>query len=622
MQFYPPVQSVVMHDGFFLCPARWGLSGASFSRQARREFMSHYPTTDELPVHLLFVHDDALPKEGYRLSISDSGIYIASSTAAGAYYGVKTLHQLISQSHNHQLPCCVINDYPDLEVRGYMLDISRNKVPHVKTLKKLIDRLSDLKYNHLELYVEGFSFYYESFPQLYEGLTPLTPSDYRQLERYAKRRFIDLVPCHNGLGHMTAWLTRPEYKDLAILENGMLMWGAHRPPSTVNPLDSRSVELVKTYYSDALKSSTSTYFHMNLDEPYELGHGKTEAYAKAHGVRELYLNYLTELAHFMHEHHRTPLVWGDVLNHYPETLARLPQPMIFVDWGYDHNYPFHQTLPRLAQAGVKFLAAPGTSTWNSITGRTEDMLANIHAATLHTRQNGGLGILLTDWGDAGHIQPSAMSFTGLVYAGLESWHQSPENSRLIAPYIVTYLAPDQSHTLGQLLLDIGNYYRLEPTFTYNGTGIMHTYWSAGWCAQHVNPLQAWQEEMRNDVYATIPHQRLLKLEIQHYCERVRSIDVSHPETRQTVEDVRLAIDILEGLILLASLGNSKYSRTALHHRATRLTHQWATLIKRFERHWLKFNKVSQLHDTLALLKGFEQLAKKIKEQTTNFDDIQ
>ena len=44
-----------------------------------------------------------------------------------------------------------------------MLDISRSKVPNITTLKKLVDKFATLKYNHLELYVEGFSYEYNSF---------------------------------------------------------------------------------------------------------------------------------------------------------------------------------------------------------------------------------------------------------------------------------------------------------------------------------------------------------------------------------------------------------------------------------------------------------------------------
>lgn len=612
MLFFPPVQSVVYRDGVFTIPAVWHVSGASFSRLARDEMGRHFKIITATPTHLIFVKDNQLAIESYHLQISSTGIIIASSSASGAFYGVKTLLQVIQQSPDGKLPCLTIEDAPQLKVRGFMLDISRNKVPQEKTIKSLIDLLADLKYNHFELYVEGFSFEYPSFPHLFDGLTPLTIREYQHLEAYARRRCIDLVPCHNGLGHMSAWLARPEYQDLAAVPGGMHMWGSHRSASTLNPLDPRSMELVKRYYGDALKVSTSRYFHMNLDEPYELGHGKTKEEADKIGVGQLYLNYLTELAGFVHSHQRTPLVWGDVLNHYPETLEQLPQPMIFVDWGYDHNYPFHETLPRLAKAGVDFLAAPGTSSWNSFTGRTWDMFLNIHAAVTHTIANHGLGILLTDWGDAGHVQPLAVSYPAIVYAALEAWNPTPSTQRLVPLYINQFIAHDESHTIGQLLLDAGNYYHLESAFTHNGTALMQAYWNASSCAVAEDPLVAWTEAMKHCPYANDVTMSAFKLEIEQWKLRLQSIPLTNSTIRSVVRQVRLAIQVVEGLagLIELALPHTPRKRQLL---AQKNEYHWYKTIKTFQAEWLRANKVSQLNDTVQILQGMHTLADRLAE---------
>ena len=43
---------------------------------------------------------------------------------------------------------------PVLPVRGYMLDISRDKVPTMETLFALVDSLAALRYNQLQFYTE------------------------------------------------------------------------------------------------------------------------------------------------------------------------------------------------------------------------------------------------------------------------------------------------------------------------------------------------------------------------------------------------------------------------------------------------------------------------------------
>jgi hypothetical protein len=45
-----------------------------------------------------------------------------------------------------------------------------------------------------------------------------------------------------------------------------------------------------------------------------------------------------------------------------------------------------------------FYVCPGTSSWNSFAGRTQNMIENIRRAAMSGRDNGALGFLLTDWG--------------------------------------------------------------------------------------------------------------------------------------------------------------------------------------------------------------------------------
>ena len=34
------------------------------------------------------------------------------------------------------------------------------------------------------------------------------------------------------------------------------------------------------------------------------------------------------------------MLWGDVLIKHKEALKDVPKDVIFIDWGYDKNYPF------------------------------------------------------------------------------------------------------------------------------------------------------------------------------------------------------------------------------------------------------------------------------------------
>ena len=82
----------------------------------------------------------------------------------------------------------------------------------METLKGLIDLFASMRINHLQLYMEGFSFDYEDFHYLFTNETPVTPEEFRELSQYARAHFIDLVPNQNVLGHMEKWLEKPKLR--------------------------------------------------------------------------------------------------------------------------------------------------------------------------------------------------------------------------------------------------------------------------------------------------------------------------------------------------------------------------------------------------------------------------
>src|SRR5690606_23435505 len=157
----------------------------------------------------------------------------------------------------------------------------------------------------------------KSFPEVLSALNYLTVVEYQALEAYCMERGIDLVPNQNGFGHMSEWLKRAEFKDLAETPDGFFIWGAHREPSTLNPLNPRSFELVSQMYHDMLPYSKSGYFNMNFDEPYELGHGKSKAYCDQVGKETVFIEYLEKLADVVRSYGKRPMIWGDVLIHHP-----------------------------------------------------------------------------------------------------------------------------------------------------------------------------------------------------------------------------------------------------------------------------------------------------------------
>lgn len=132
--------------------------------------------------------------QGYRLIVSPSKISFVAATNQGLFYAFQTFRQLLKEQN--PLECVVIEDEPDFENRAFMLDISRDRVPQMETLKKLVDLLSELKYNQLQLYMEH-TFAYEAHETVWKDYSPLTHEEVLELDAYCKEHFIELVPNQN-----------------------------------------------------------------------------------------------------------------------------------------------------------------------------------------------------------------------------------------------------------------------------------------------------------------------------------------------------------------------------------------------------------------------------------------
>ena len=306
-------------------------------------------------------------------------------------------------------------------VRSYMLDISRDKVPTMGTLRLIVDLLAKFGYNQFQLYTEH-TFAYSRHKGVWEHASPLTPSEIRALDAYCAMNGIELVANQNSFGHLERWLTKPEYNHLAELPQGgaPLPWGGFKKdPTTLCPTDPRSLEFLDGLYDELLPNFESKLFNIGCDETFDLlGEGRSAAQVKEKGEGRVYLEFLKQVADLARKHGRCPMFWGDVILKHPELVPELPKDLIALDWGYEGNHPFMEQAEKFKAAGLEFYVCPGTSSWNSLAGRVENMRENMIAAEHAGRIHGAKGFMVTDWGDGGHWQPLAASLPGLVFGGL------------------------------------------------------------------------------------------------------------------------------------------------------------------------------------------------------------
>ena len=305
-------------------------------------------------------------------------------------------------------------------VRSYMLDISRDKVPTMGTLKQLVEILEKFNYNQLQLYTEH-TFAYSKHEAVWKDASPMTAQEVRELDLFCAMHGIDLVPNQNSFGHLERWLVKPEYNHLAELPHGgaPLPWGGFKKdPTTLCPTDPASLEFLAGLYDELLPNFESRLFNIGCDETFDLlGEGRSAAAVKEKGEGRVYLEFLLKVAELVRKRGKRPMFWGDVILRHPELVPELPKDLIALDWGYEGNHPFMDEAAKFAAAGLDFYVCPGTSSWNSLAGRVENMRENMIAAERAGHLHGAKGFMVTDWGDGGHWQPLAASLPGLILGG-------------------------------------------------------------------------------------------------------------------------------------------------------------------------------------------------------------
>ena len=132
-----------------------------------------------------------------------------------------------------------------------------------------------------------------------------------------------------------------------------------------------------------------------------------------------------------------------------------------MEWGYSAEHPFESDTLKFREAGIPFYVCPGTSSWNSLTGRTDNMLANLRSAAIHGKKNGAIGYLITDWGDFGHWQHLPVSYAGFVYGAALAWNVEGNLEADVAHYLNTVSLPRPFWNHRATAPDLGNYYKLE-----------------------------------------------------------------------------------------------------------------------------------------------------------------
>ncbi|MBN1410396.1 MAG: family 20 glycosylhydrolase [Spirochaetales bacterium] len=444
--------------------------------------------TGSLPGIRTEIDENRMPHDqGYILSISTDGIRITGHDEAGVFYGLTTLRQIAGQTVNGSLHCMTIEDWPDLPVRGVMIDISRDRVPKRETIFEFIDFLGNLKINQFQLYTEH-TFAYKNHKKVWEKASPLTADEIRSIDAYCKKYFIDFVPNQNSFGHLERWFKHKEYTHLAETEKGFIDFRGNfrETASTLCPIDGKSIDFISGLFDELLANFTSDYFNVGCDETYDLGQGRSKELCLKQGKEKVYLDFIKKIHHLVSSRGKRMMFWGDIILKTPQLIPQLPRDIIALNWGYEADSPFDNTCRAFHAAGIDYYVCPGTSSWNSIGGRYVNAKTNILNAVQNGQKYGASGCLISEWGDNGHIQQYPIGLPAFIFGASTSWNTREGKNCNVEEYLSRFVFKDKSGLAAKALMTLQNICTGNGMELFNATLLFYYLYPDGFPEYDIN----------------------------------------------------------------------------------------------------------------------------------------
>jgi len=549
----------------------------------------------------------------YRLTITPTETTFRAADATGLFHAGRTLAQ-IKQQFPAELPCIDILDWPDYPVRGFYHDVTRGKVPKLKTLLELAETCADYKLNHLELYIEH-TYAYKRHPEVWQGSDPLTAEEICTLDARCAELHIDLVPSFSTFGHFYTWIHHkfPELNELERDVSGdPFCWWDRQIHYTLDCQNPRSIELVREIIHEVRPLFRSRFFNICADETFDLGKGKNKALAEKVGKGRLYVDFLKQIMAAVKEADAIPLFWGDIIGAYPELVKEIPTEAIALDWDYSAELK-HTKAQLMADSGRAFYVCPGVCGWNEWIPNYGVAHKNITRFAKLGQKLGAAGILNTDWGDFGHINTWGPTLPGLVLGASCAWNA--KSAALVQanfePTASRMLLGDNSGKLLGLLREAVATHRA----TWNAVSLIQQPRAKEYPSAWFDGFDA-ASDLPNNLFRHSFHTHFTALaKIKKSSQSIeRMLARCHPDDPLLIEEIRvglLGLQVMEEIHLCCYRITGKTKRPVPGAKAT--TGRLRQLEKRLAAVWRKRNKPSEYFRIREVLLGVADILQKAGE---------
>ena len=221
-----------------------------------------------------------------------------------------------------------------LDNMGIMFDCSRNGVLKVETVKKLIRMSALMGYNMVLLYLEDT---YTIAERPYFGYLRgrYSEEELRQIDAYAERFDIQVIPCMQTLAHMNAAKKWWDLGDMFDIDDILLCD------------NEKTYAFIDDMFAAMRRSFKTDLINIGMDEAFMLGLGR---YLKAHGYVDRFtimMKHLDRVCAIARKYGYKPMMWSDMFfrivndgeyygkNPVPEEVrTKVPQDVALAYWDY------------------------------------------------------------------------------------------------------------------------------------------------------------------------------------------------------------------------------------------------------------------------------------------------
>lgn len=297
-----------------------------------------------------------------------------------------------------------------------MIDLARNAVLSVKTLKQEICRLAGLGYTEIWLYLEDE---FEIPDEPYFGMSRgrYSQDQLHELALYSDKLGVDLVPAIQTLGHLKNVFKWQHFNNTVADTDNNLYPGKKE---------------VRDFVEEELKAATAPFLtnkiHIGMDEAYSIGLGKYYFDHKNEPIdQEKLIKMHAEMVFDLCKKlHLKPMMWSDMwfeigspTNMMYDPQAKLDQFNVDPDigqvyWDYystDKNH-YLSVMKKHFELTDNVYFAGGIWTWGRLAPNQSKMIASIKAGLQAAKAVGIKKIVATAWRDDSAETPFAASYLG------------------------------------------------------------------------------------------------------------------------------------------------------------------------------------------------------------------